>query len=167
MCAMRGPSVKEGRRLAGGRATRATPAGRPAHRGRSASFVTRASGGDKSAIVVGAGVNGLCTTLRLLESGSYASVKCLASNIVGDPNDGVASGGAGGLWFPYLCESTERTGRWANETREVYEKMLSGGVKFEDSGVAVKPVWQCYSPGDDVPPWAGDCPSFSFVDVAQ
>ncbi len=118
-----------------------------------------------SAIVVGAGINGLCTTLRLLEHGY--DVTCVAENVDGDPNRGVASGGAGGLWFPYLCESTERTGRWANETRAVYEDMLASGIPFEESGVAVKDVWQCYAPGEPLPPWTGDCPSFELMSIGE
>jgi len=91
----------------------------------------------------------------------------VAENVAGDPNRGVASGGAGGLWFPYLCESTERTGRWANETRVRYEQLLQDGLGFEDNGVAVKDVWQCYSPGNDLPPWAPDCPTLELLSVAQ
>ncbi|QDZ22382.1 D-amino acid oxidase [Chloropicon primus] len=125
----------------------------------------KCSASGDTAIVVGAGVIGLCTAVRLQESGY--SVKCLAENIGGDPNQGVASGGAGGLWFPYLCESTERTGRWANETRRAYEDILSNGTKFEENGVAVKDIWQCYSPADEIPPWAGDCPTFELLTKSQ
>ena len=41
--------------------------------------------GGKTAIVVGAGVNGLCTSVRLLESGYR--VKCIAENVLSDPNE--------------------------------------------------------------------------------
>ena len=128
------------------------------------------SGGNKTAIVVGAGVIGLCTSVRLLENGYQ--VKCIAENVLGDPNDGVVSGGAGGLWFPYLCESTERTGRWANETRKVYEEMLlenSGSNNNNKNGVAVRECWQCYSsPASlEIPPWAPDCPTFEIMTAGQ
>jgi D-amino-acid oxidase len=122
--------------------------------------------GGKTAIVVGAGVNGLCTSVRLLESGYR--VKCIAENVLSDPNEGVVSGGAGGLWFPYLCESTERTGRWANETRKVFEDMLLQ-KDAHAHGVAVKECWQCYSsPADiEIPPWASDCPTFEVMTADQ
>ena len=120
--------------------------------------------GDKTVLVVGAGINGLCTTARLLEHGY--KVTCVSEVADGDPSKGVASGGAGGLWFPYLCESSERTGRWANETRLVYEKLLTEGT-FEENGVAVKKAWQCYSPGEDLPPWAPDCPTFKVLSVEE
>lgn len=120
---------------------------------------------NKTAIVVGAGIIGLTTTLRLLEHGY--DVTCVAENVDGDPNKGVASGGAGGLWFPYLCESTERTGRWANETSREYEDILAKGLGFEEHGVALKKVWQNYSPGNEIPPWAPDFPSFELLTLAQ
>lgn len=96
--------------------------------------------------------------MRLLEAGF--KVEVIAECIDGDVAR-IPSGGAGGLWFPYLCEQTERMGVWANDSRTAFEELMRD--EPEASGVAVKSCWQCYSPGEAPPPWAPDCPSFRLL----
>ena len=60
--------------------------------------------------VVGAGVSGLSTGIRLLENGF--DVKIMAEEI--SPN--TVSDTAAAWWYPFLAEPIEKTNRWASET---------------------------------------------------
>ena len=60
--------------------------------------------------VVGAGVSGLSTGIRLLENGF--NVKIMAEEI--SPN--TVSDTAAAWWYPFLAEPIEKTNRWASET---------------------------------------------------
>jgi len=60
--------------------------------------------------VVGAGVSGLSTGIRLLENGF--NVKIMAGEI--SPN--TVSDTAAAWWYPFLAEPIEKTNQWASET---------------------------------------------------
>lgn len=60
--------------------------------------------------VLGAGVSGLSTGIRLLENGF--NVKIMAEEI--SPN--TVSDTAAAWWYPFLAEPIEKTNRWASET---------------------------------------------------
>ena len=70
---------------------------------------------DSSSIcVVGAGVIGLSTALRLRQELPHASVTIIAEHFLAD----TTSDGAAGLWEPYKLEDTpiEASNAWASTT---------------------------------------------------
>ena len=60
--------------------------------------------------VVGAGVSGLTTGIRLLEEGW--NVNIITENM--SPN--TVSDTAAAWWYPFLAEPIEKTNRWSSET---------------------------------------------------
>ncbi|KJE93334.1 hypothetical protein CAOG_04140 [Capsaspora owczarzaki ATCC 30864] len=63
-----------------------------------------------SAIVIGAGVNGLTCAVRLLEDGWKVTV--VAKNF----SPSTTSDGAAGFWFPYFAQPLDKIVRWSSET---------------------------------------------------
>ena len=60
--------------------------------------------------VLGAGVSGLTTAIRLLESGFKVTIfaKNMSPNTVSDV--------AAAWWYPFLAEPVEKTNKWSSET---------------------------------------------------
>jgi len=94
--------------------------GRRRRRGRVA-VVRGAVGGEvrREAVVIGAGVSGLCSAVRLAEDGWDVLV------VAADPPTASTSDGCGGYWFPYKSFPAEKTEVWARKTREAFERMAS------------------------------------------
>ena len=61
-------------------------------------------------VVIGAGVSGLSSAIRLLEAGH--SVRVLAREFSPD----LVSDVAAALWYPFLAHPIEKTDRWGAET---------------------------------------------------
>jgi D-amino-acid oxidase len=89
--------------------------------------------------VIGAGVIGLTTALRLLEAGHR--VRIVARELLA----GTVSAQAGAIWYPYLVEPRARVARWSSRSLCVYEALVGNpatGVFLIDLLVlADEPVW--------------------------
>ena len=123
--------------------------------------------------VVGGGVIGLSTALRLAEKGRESrdcelSVAVLARGFGPE----TTSGGAGGLWEPYKLGDTppELVNRWAAETLAHLLALARGGGArggaaagrgAEATGCLEGPVLQYWTrPAPEDPPWAAVAPGF-------
>ncbi|MFI8962155.1 FAD-dependent oxidoreductase [Streptomyces sp. NPDC053493] len=73
-------------------------------------------------IVVGGGVVGLTTAIRLAERGRRVRVWSR------DPVEGTTSAVAGALWWPYRIEPAERVGGWSLASLRVYEELAADPV---------------------------------------
>lgn len=85
---------------------------------------------DSSILVVGAGIIGLTTAIRLAEAGHDVAVvaqetpKSMFSSGANDvtvPKGTYTSSGSGGLWMPFLLEG-DKIEKWATATFQEYEK---------------------------------------------
>ena len=76
-----------------------------------------------SAIVIGAGINGLTCALRLLEDGWKVTVVAKSFS----PN--TTSDGAAGFWFPYFAEPLDKIVRWASTTLKKWQYMATHDSK--------------------------------------
>ncbi|MEV5972380.1 FAD-dependent oxidoreductase [Streptomyces sp. NPDC051921] len=74
---------------------------------------------DGEAIVVGAGVVGLTTAIRLAERGLRVRVRSR------DPLAQTTSAVAGALWWPYRIEPAARVGDWSLASLRVYEELAA------------------------------------------
>jgi D-amino-acid oxidase len=72
--------------------------------------VPRVSDGKPDALVLGAGVCGLTSAIRLAEAGLRVTIQ--AAGLPGQST----SVAAGAIWGPHLCEQSERVDRWAAES---------------------------------------------------
>ena len=79
--------------------------------------------------VLGAGISGLTTAVRLIESGH--PVRILAK----EPPEQTASAVAAAIWFPYEAEPVEQANRWSAKSFRTFQKLagLPGtGVRMMD-----------------------------------
>jgi len=102
------------------------------------------------AIVVGAGVVGLTTAVRLREAGIEADV--VARD---DPAD-TTSAVAAALWYPYRALPAERVTAWSAATFEA----LAGLADVAGSGVRMRAGTELLAPGAPDPWWREAVPGF-------
>ena len=81
------------------------------------------------ASVVGAGIVGLTTALRLQEAGFDVTVTHAE-----DEHDFV-SHGSGGFWFPYLVENMDRVGPWAKATYDAFLSEMHASPFYKPGSV--------------------------------
>mmetsp|Transcript_16695 Transcript_16695/g.41085 ORF Transcript_16695/g.41085 Transcript_16695/m.41085 type:complete len:524 (-) Transcript_16695:515-2086(-) len=82
-------------------------------------------------LVVGAGIIGLTTAMRLVEKG-YAPVVMASATHFDDRNDFYASIGAGGLWMPFHVDGGEaELEQWATDCVDV----LLEGTTYSECGI--------------------------------
>src|SRR5512139_308520 len=81
-------------------------------------------------VVVGGGVIGLTTALRLLEAGTRVTV------LTAEPTAATTSAIAAAVWYPTLTESQDRAARWAAETYRELTAQAQAGVP----GVSLLPT---------------------------
>ena len=95
--------------------------------------------------VVGAGVIGLTSAIRLREAG-------FAADIVTEhePARTVASAVAGAIWYPYGGSGDTREAAWGRRSREVFED----GVRSGEPGLRVRRMVELTMPGSQDPWWA-------------
>ena len=93
--------------------------------------------------MVGAGVIGLTSAVRLAEAGYQVDV--LAREL---PLE-TTSAAAAGLWMPYLAEPAESVGRWARLTLDTLVELAGSGVK---TGVTIRAGY-LLGAGPDRPAW--------------
>ena len=93
--------------------------------------------------MIGAGVNGLSSGIRLLENGWKVTI--WASEF--SPN--TTSDVAAALWYPFLSAPVEKTDNWGSNTYRVLEN-LSG---LPDTGVAMIPTYEYFRDTQSDPSW--------------
>lgn len=103
-----------------------------------------------TAIVVGAGVIGLSTALRLLEDGWRVTV--IAKTFSPSTTSDIAAG----FWFPYCAEPLDRVVAWANETLNRFRyfatfesektgcEVSSGYILYEHEKHPNGPFWKVF-----------------------
>jgi D-amino-acid oxidase len=96
----------------------------------------------KNIAVIGAGVIGLTSALRLLEKGF--SVTIFARDIY----DNITSRAAPALWVPFRAHPEELIIKWGRRSREVYLTLP------ESSGVVLMDVVEFRKAHEDIPLWA-------------
>lgn len=119
-------------------------------------------------VVVGCGVIGLTTAVRLREAGLDARI------VAADPPERTTSAVAAAIWYPYRAYPERDVLRWGQGTFEVFERLASmpeTGVKMRE-GVelrrhpAPEPWWSAAVPGvrrcgqDELPPGYRDGHAF-------
>ncbi|MFI8826351.1 FAD-dependent oxidoreductase [Streptomyces sp. NPDC053431] len=97
-------------------------------------------------IVVGAGVVGLTTAVRLAERGLRVRVWSR------DPVTETTSAVAGALWWPYRIEPAERVGAWALASLRVYEELAAADPVA--TGVRLVPGVHADTVRDGLGAWA-------------
>lgn len=102
-------------------------------------------------IVVGAGVIGLTTAIRLADGGR--SVAVWTADLPADTTSAVA----GAMCGPFIPWGDERIDRWGRTCRDRFTELA--GVP--GTGVQLTRGRLVSDMGDEIPPWARDLPAFS------
>jgi len=97
--------------------------------------------------VIGAGVIGLSTALRLLQQGHAVTVRTAATG------ERTTSSVAAALWYPYLAAPAQATRRWGAVTYDVLSALAESDPA---AGVDVRRGYELLSSPSDPPEWAGD-----------
>ncbi|MFC0530776.1 FAD-dependent oxidoreductase [Phytohabitans kaempferiae] len=92
-------------------------------------------------VVVGAGVIGLTSALRLQEAGAQVAL------VAADPPAETVSAVAAAVWYPTRTDPDPRVLAWAGETYDELARQAAAGVP----GVAMRPTRMIVRPSDD--PW--------------
>ena len=118
----------------------------------------------RRAVIVGAGVSGLCTAIELSKRGWRV---CVVSRD-GPLSALTTSSGAGGLWMPFHIEPEEASSRWASRTLDVLlSERKSGGARGR--AIEVLPVLNLKarpSRPQELPRWAS-IPEICFEDLSR
>ncbi|MCP2502529.1 MAG: FAD-binding oxidoreductase [Candidatus Thalassarchaeaceae archaeon] len=104
--------------------------------------------------VVGAGVSGLSTGIRLLENGF--NVKIMAEEI--SPN--TVSDTAAAWWYPFLAEPIEKTNRWASET---FNELLNLKNQTKIEFITMRLGREYLMKKCDPPGWSLELPHFRIL----
>jgi D-amino-acid oxidase len=98
--------------------------------------------------VVGAGVIGLSTAIRLRQAGHRVTIRTAA------PPAETTSAVAGATWFPYKVDPPERAIGWAGASRVVFDRLAARG----EGGVLVRECRQFWREPTPDPWWAPTTP---------
>jgi len=85
----------------------------------------------KSAVVLGAGVIGLTTGMRLIEAGWRVTI------VAREETPHTTSDVAAAFWYPYKVESSARVASWAAVTHRAYANLQERGAP----GLRTVPLW--------------------------
>jgi D-amino-acid oxidase len=91
---------------------------------------------DRDAVVVGAGVSGLTTAVRLAEAGLRVTI------VAAGTDDATTSYAAGATWSPYLVEWTDRVRAWSYATLDMLRELAARdgtGIALR-AGIEASPV---------------------------
>ena len=108
--------------------------------------------------VIGAGVSGLSTGIRLIEAGFDVNI------LTDKTSPDTVSDTAAAWWYPFLAEPVEKTNRWSAETfDELVRLMQDEGVDCITMRLGREYLEQeCGSPG-----WSEDIPHFRILDRSE
>src|SRR5437588_12189270 len=95
-------------------------------------------------IVIGCGISGLTTGLRLLETGRYI-VSIWAEKLPPHTTSNVAAA----VWYPYKAYPVERVTSWGEETVKKLEELQSD----EGSGITMTSLLELKSTPNPKTPW--------------
>jgi len=98
---------------------------------------------DRSAVVVGGGVIGLTTAIRLLDSGWRVRV------VAADPPERTTSAVAAASWYPFGVELSDRTLAWARTSHTVLRGQVGSAT-----GVHLRQGWKPFRTLTEDPVWA-------------
>jgi len=104
--------------------------------------------------VVGAGVIGLSTALRLLQRGHEVTVRAAGTG------ERTTSSVAAALWYPYLAAPADATRRWGAVT---YEVLTSLAASDPSAGVDLRRGFELLDSSTDPPGWADDVRGFRAI----
>jgi len=102
------------------------------------------------ALVVGAGVCGLTTAIRLAEAGMAVTI------IATEPPEATTSAAAGAMWGPYLAEPRDRVSAWSRATLTE----LTHAASEPGSGVRLVSGTEASRTAQEPPGWARLLPGF-------
>ena len=109
-------------------------------------------------VVIGAGVSGLSSAIRLLEAGH--SVRVLAREFSPD----LVSDVAAALWYPFLAHPIEKTDRWGAET---YTELKRLGEEEPMSGITMRFGREYLREVVELPGWRKDITHFRVLDSGE
>ena len=108
--------------------------------------------------VVGAGVSGLSTAIRLLESGHEVE-------IVSDKfSPETVSDVAAAIWYPFLVKPADRADKWGIVTYDVLEELC---IEAPEAGVTMRDGREYLREIVDLPPWNDDIAAFRILDEGE
>lgn len=114
--------------------------------------------GNSSILVIGAGVSGLATALRLAEAGY--PVEVLAAE--GSPR--TTSDIAAAIWYPFRSEASGRARAWASETLHWLEGLAA---TVPDAGVTLVEGVAMHQASGPAPEWRDDVAGFRAAREAE
>lgn len=106
---------------------------------------------DRDALVIGAGVVGLTSALRLAEDGWR--VRVVADKLPEDTTSAVAAA----LWYPYRVGPADLVNGWGKRSFEMFTEL----AEDMETGVRMAPGVELLAPGSDplpLPEWAASTP---------
>lgn len=106
--------------------------------------------------VVGAGVSGLTSAIRLAEDGHVVRV------LARDQSPNTTSDVAAAIWGPYKCEPVEQVTQWAVESFSTFVQIASD----PDSGVVMRHGIYGFASGA-APQWTNDVPDLEMLDAGS
>ena len=108
--------------------------------------------------VLGAGVSGITTAIRLLESGFKVTI--LARNM--SPN--TVSDVAAAWWYPFLAEPVEKTNKWSSET--FYELIRLKNEENVDC-ITLRLGREYLKEKCELPGWSSEIPHFRILEDSE
>jgi D-amino-acid oxidase len=101
-------------------------------------------------VVIGAGVSGLSSALRLVEAGHAVQVWARERPL--DTTSAVAAA----IWYPYLAEPADRVREWAGVTLREFVRLAADPA----TGIVLQDGLEVFRHPVDDPPWASVVPGF-------
>jgi len=94
-------------------------------------------------LIIGAGINGLSSGIKLLENGLKATIWSSSFS----PN--TTSDIAAAYWYPFLSAPVEKTNMWGSKTYDVLKKLS----EIPDTGVAMTQTYEYFRESQPDPSW--------------
>lgn len=113
--------------------------------------------GKKNVLVIGTGVSGLTTALKLLESGINVTLWSKEAPSV----HAHTSANAYAMWVPVRIDSDPRIERWTNESFVEFAKLAANPA----TGVVMRPIFVLKPERSE--PWYADSPNFRHADADE
>jgi D-amino-acid oxidase len=101
-------------------------------------------------LVIGAGVAGLSSALRLIEAGHAVEI------VAREPPPQTTSAVAAAIWYPYRAEPADRVRDWAGVTLEEFVRLSAD----PSTGIVLRDGLELFRDAVDDPPWASVVPGF-------
>lgn len=107
--------------------------------------------------IVGAGVSGLSTGIRLLEQGY--NIKIISKEF--SPN--TVSDVAAAWWYPFLVEPIEKTNKWSSESFNEFLRLKNEGLEC----ITMRLGREYLEEKTDLPGWSRDIPHFRILESEE